>query len=233
MSMIQVYGVKLTQEPDPLLEHKLLEALPIEKQEKIRRFFHRADALRCMMADILSRYMICRTLAIKNSEIQLHVNPFGKPLLSGNTGCHFNQSHSGQWIVGALSASSCGIDVEEIREPDMDVAEHCFAEQEFRDLQKVPADRRAEYFFDLWTLKESYVKASGFGLSVPLNSFAIRKQPTGISLNTEQEFRNCRFKQYFIDPAYKLSVCAEGGNFPEHVELIGQEQLYIDFMNYL
>jgi len=231
--MIQVYGVKLAQEPDPLLEQKLLEALPTEKQEKIRRFFHRADALRCMTADILSRYMICRTLAIKNSEIQLNVNPFGKPLLSEDTGCHFNQSHSGQWVVGILATSPCGIDVEEIRDADMDVAEHCFAKQEFHDLQRIPAQRRGEYFFDLWTLKESYVKAIGLGLSVPLDSFAIRKQSAGISLQTKHEFRDCRFKQYPVDPAYKLSACAENGNFPEHLELISQEQLYIDFMNCL
>ncbi|RCX18144.1 4'-phosphopantetheinyl transferase [Fontibacillus phaseoli] len=231
--MIQVYGVKLEQEPDPLLKRKLLEALPFQKQEKISRFIHRADALRCMTADILSRYMICRTLAIKNSEIRINCNRFGKPLLSGDTGYHFNQSHSGQWVVGILADSPCGIDAEEIREADLGIAEHCFAKQEFRDLQAVPVELRGEYFFDLWTLKESYVKASGFGLSVPLASFAIRKHSTGITLQTEHEFRDCHFKQYHIDPAYKLSVCAGVSKFPEQLELIGQEQLYIQFMNYL
>ncbi|WP_410771116.1 4'-phosphopantetheinyl transferase family protein [Fontibacillus sp. BL9] len=231
--MIRVYAVKLEQEPDPMLERKLLEALPSQKQEKISRFFHRADALRCMTADILSRYMICRTLAFKNSEIRINFNRFGKPLLSGDTGYHFNHSHSGQWVVGILANSLCGIDAEEILEADMGVAEYCFAEQEFRDLQALPAELRGEYFFDLWTLKESYVKASGLGLSLPLASFAIRKQSTGITLQTEQEFRDCHFRQYPIDPAYKMSVCAGSGEFPENLELIDQEQLYIQFMNCL
>ncbi len=233
--MIQVYGVKLEHEPGPALARVLLESLPPHKQEKIERFYHRADALRCMTAEILSRYMICRSLAIKNREIQINCNRYGKPQLAGDIGrfYHFNHSHSGQWVVGVLSDSPCGIDVEEIREADLDIAEHCFAKQEFQDLQAMPVELREEYFFDLWTLKESFVKACGLGLSLPLDSFAVRKRSSGITLLTKHEFQDFRFRQYPIDPAYKLSVCAGVSKFPEYLELIDQEQLYIQFMNCL
>lgn len=231
--MIIIYGAKLEQNPDPLLSRALLASLPVSRQERIGRFVNQADALRSLTAEILSRYMICRTLAIKNSDIQIKHNQYGKPLLQGNHGVQFNHSHSGQWVVGVIADSPCGIDVEEIREADIDVAKQFFAEEEFRDLQNVPAEQRKDYFYDLWTLKESYVKATGLGLTLPLSSFSIRKQSSGITLQTENHFRDCHFRQYHIDPAYKISVCAGSNKFPETLELFDPTQLCIQFMNCL
>ncbi|WP_438348551.1 4'-phosphopantetheinyl transferase family protein [Paenibacillus sp. FA6] len=231
--MTQVYGVKLMNGIDPLQMQTLMATLPMEKQDRIHRFIHRDDAVRTLTADILSRLRICNKLNIKNSDIQFIHNKNGKPLLHGNDGLHFNNSHSGQWVLCALSDSPVGIDVELISDIDFDIAEHCFSEQECHDLYAHREDNRQDYFFDLWTLKESYIKAVGIGLSLPLSSFTIRKDDHHILIDTQHAFNNCYFKQYSIDPAYKVSVCSQQDTFQEKVVQITFTEMFHQFMDCL
>lgn len=50
-----------------------------------------------------------------------------------------------------------------------------FSDEEVEDLNTRSLVGKIDYFYDLWTLKESYIKAIGKGLSIPLNSFTIKK----------------------------------------------------------
>lgn len=232
--MIEIHGVKLQQDVDLLKMNHLISILPIEKQQRVRRYIHREDALRTVTADILSRSMICGSLNIKNDEIQLEHNEYGKPFLSDQHTLQFNNSHSGQWVVCALSQAAIGVDVEQISDIDLDIAKYYFSEQEYSDLYERADDWKLDYFFDLWTLKESYIKAAGMGLSLPLKSFTIRKNNDAIVLDTQNEMKHCFFKQYPIDSSYKMSLCAQNGEqFPEQVTIISFDELYEEFMRYL
>lgn len=231
-NMINVYGVKLDQELEPLQIQTLMAALPVEKQYRINRFVQKEDALRALTSDILSRISICIRLKIRNNDIHIVTNKYGKPLFQGNDELHFNNSHSGQWVVCAISDSPVGIDVEKVRDIDFNIGEHCFSEKEYLDLSAQTAEAKLDYFYDLWTLKESYIKAVGLGLSLPLSSFTIRKNGHHILLNTPNELNPCFFRQYPIDSAYKMSVCAQHDRFPDHIRLISLDTLYQEFMTY-
>ncbi|MRN54891.1 4'-phosphopantetheinyl transferase superfamily protein [Paenibacillus sp. LC-T2] len=186
------------------------------------------------MADILSRLAICRRLNIKNREIELNFNRYGKPLLQGNEALHFNNSHSGSWAVSAISSAPIGVDMEQIGEAHLEIAERFFSPQEYSDLLlRKEGEARREYFFDLWTLKESYIKAVGMGLSLSLSSFTIRKNNERIVLNTQNEFKACFFRQYAIDTAYRLSLCAANDSFPDHVTLLSFEEMTQAFLEYM
>lgn len=231
----QAYGIPLQEHlhaTSPLL--KLIPVLPIEKQERINRFKFPEDALRTLTADILSRWLLCNQLGIKNKEILLTYNANGKPLLKGTEDTYFNNSHSGRWVVSAISNFPVGIDVEFISEMDLSIASHCFSRQEFLDLSALDDDQsRLEYFFDLWTLKESYIKAIGLGLSMELSSFTIRKNNHSIQLHTSSssEYDHYFFKQYEVDSQYKMSICTQQYLPKDNLTIISCDELYQRFVD--
>ena len=69
-----------------------------------------------------------------------------------------------------------GIDVEHLgrQETNTDIAERFFAPEEVTELISQPQDKQRIRFLEYWTLKESYIKAIGMGLSCPLESFAFQ-----------------------------------------------------------
>ncbi|AZK45736.1 4'-phosphopantetheinyl transferase family protein [Paenibacillus lentus] len=231
--MMEIYGVQLEPNITSLSIWSLIEVLPLERQERIHRFIRKEDALRTLTADILSRLLICSRLNMKNRDICLIQNAYGKPLLKEDYGLHFNNSHSGKWVVCAIDEAPVGIDVEEVKEIDLGLAERFFSKQECIDLHRLQDDNRLSYFFDLWTLKESYIKAAGMGLSLPLDSFSIRVSPERIELNTRNELNCCSFRQYDIDSAYKLSVCAMHDRLPDHIRMLSMDELHKRFMTYV
>lgn len=231
--MTEIYGVRLEPSITSLPIWGLIDVLPIDRQERIHRFMRKEDALRTLTADLLSRLLICSRLNMKNKDIRLIQNAYGKPLLEGDSGLHFNNSHSGDWVVCAIDDSPVGIDVEKFADIDFSIAKRFFSEQECLDLYMRQGGARLSYFFDLWTLKESYIKAAGMGLSLPLDSFSIRVGQERIELNTRNDFKPCSFKQYDIDPAYKLSVCALHDRFPDYIRMLSMDELHERFLVYV
>lgn len=116
-----------------------------------------------------------------------------------------------------------GVDVEEmidIKIEDIEDIATFFSIQEQFSLRQCEESKRLTYFYDLWTLKESYIKMIGKGLSIPLHSFAIEKAKSSIHLTSSIQGQVCYFRQYDIDPAYRLSVCAKHEDFPPHIQMV-------------
>lgn len=113
----------------------------------------------------------------------------GKPYIA--SGCNprdlqFNLSHSGRWGLLAVSTGevALGVDVEQHRSQRNLAA---LAKRNLTlDEQRQFNDRGAELeeqgvcaFFDLWSLKESFVKAHGQGISLGLRRFGFELPETG------------------------------------------------------
>ncbi len=188
---------------------RLLGLVAEEKRQRVRRFRKLEDAQRTLLGDILSRFALCRKSGLENHRLLFGANEYGKPLLTAPCGLHFSISHSGAWVACALHDRPIGIDVEEIKQIDFAVAERFFSKAESMALQVRAEEEKLNYFYMLWTLKESYIKAEGKGLSLPLNSFTVEIGEGGISLQTEDpQKKNRFFKQFFLDGRHVFALCA-------------------------
>lgn len=105
----------------------------------------------------------------------LILGEYGKPALPAHFNLAFNLSHTSRGIVIALTRQGeIGVDIEDtvVRlRRGMDIAKRFFTAAEFSFLRQLAPAQAGEMLQLLWTLKESYIKATGRGLSVPLNSF--------------------------------------------------------------
>lgn len=126
----------------------------------------------------------------------------------------FSLSHSrGMVAVAATAAGRIGVDLEPLaRRFDIRIANRYFAPEETAALQAIPDDlERAEYFIRLWTLKESFVKATGKGLSQPLDAFAfVSLDPVRLAIHDHDigDPASWMFWQHSED-GYVLAVSAE------------------------
>jgi len=205
--MIEIYATKIMGKIEKPIYDMLMAYLTYDKQEMVKRFHRPEDAQRMLVADILVRVIVCEKLGLKNKDLAFYKNEYGKPFLTNSDRFYFNVSHSGEWVICAAHNMPVGADIEIVQSIDYEIAKRFFSEHEYNDLMQKDALNRLSYFYDLWTLKESYIKAAGKGLSIPLDSFSIKKDRNGITIETENEFRNCYFTQYYIDSNYKVAVC--------------------------
>ncbi|WP_026485866.1 4'-phosphopantetheinyl transferase family protein [Caldanaerobius polysaccharolyticus] len=214
---MKIYAVKIPEKIESIIFDELLKCLPDEKQKRIKRCIRPEIAMQRLVADILVRSLVQKHLSIKNSRIEIKVNNHGKPYIPGADNFHFNISHSHQWVVCAVDDKPIGVDVELIKPVDFNIAKRFFCDEEYKSLMEKDGLERLHYFYTLWTLKESYLKAIGTGMAISLRSFSIKLDGDKITLENPTEFRDCYFMTYDIDANYKLSVCAKNNSFPGRI----------------
>jgi len=108
------------------------------------------------------------------ADAVLDRDEYGKPFLRNYPEVHFNLSHSGNMVMCVIGDTPIGCDVQEMSETvNARIAERYFSPTEQAAFLAADEDDRRQVFFRLWTLKESFLKATGYGLRVPLSSFSI------------------------------------------------------------
>ena len=149
---------------------RLKQTIPSARREKLKAFRH-DGARRLSLAASLLLVRALEDEGLRAEEIA--VSEYGKPYLPQLLDFHFSLSHSGAAALCAVSPKEIGCDIEAPRRYDEKIARRFFhpAEQEW--LFSRPADEQAEAFLRLWTCKESFIKAIGLGLSLPLDSFTV------------------------------------------------------------
>lgn len=229
--MPEVYGVKIIQDFCIDKFEEVLNRLPDDMILKIKKFRRYEDSLRALTAQILIRTIASKKLNQNSRLINFKTGINGKPFIENQADFHFNLSHSGDWVVCAVSLRPVGIDVEKIKDIDFAIADRFFTGEEAEDLfSKEGDEEKKEYFFNLWTLKESYIKADGRGLSLPLDSFSFKIENNRVFFTTQNELKDCFFKIYDIDKGYKVSVCSLEYEFPENITIKKFNGLIIDFL---
>ena len=195
---MNIYTVQLLDCYERSLFQDFVDSLPFHRQKKIKMFRHNADALRCILGEKLIRYAIKKELGLNHNEIVIDTNIYGKPFLVNDGGFHFNISHSGKWVVCATGNQPVGIDVEMIVDIDIKIIENILTQQECDYLNK--HENKLLCLYELWTLKESFLKMLGKGLSIDPKTINVIRYMTSPC--------QCFIKNIHIDDMHELAVCS-------------------------
>jgi 4'-phosphopantetheinyl transferase len=126
------------------------------------------------------RILLGRYLNTPPCDLGFRYGAKGKPALAEPAGLQFNASHSCDLALFAFTMDcELGVDIEAVRSmPDRDdIARRFFCAEETTELMTLPAGERDQGFFLCWTRKEAYIKATGEGLSAPLDAFRVTLRP--------------------------------------------------------
>ncbi len=174
--------------------------------QKVFKYRQKKDQYRKFVSILLTQFFIKKLFSL--SDYELVYNSYGKPYIKEYPEKNFNISHSGCWVVGAVSDMPIGIDIECIKEMDSfkDIARRFFSSDEYEFLLKQPMEKSLQIFYEIWTKKESLIKAVGKGLSIPLDSFAV---PFTVSGKVDYANSSWNVSLYdFSDTDYKLAIAS-------------------------
>jgi 4'-phosphopantetheinyl transferase len=196
----------------------LEQTLSPDERQRADRFHFARDRRHFVAGRGTLRLLLARYLGQRPDAIQFSYNPQGKPMLCPETGgLRFNLAHSHGLVVYAVSRGrELGVDLERIR-PNFDgeqLAERFFSARETAGLRSLSTQQRPDAFFSCWTRKEAYLKATGMGLSLPLDCFDVSLAPAAAALlatrHDPAEARRWLLCDLVPGPGYAGALAVEG-----------------------
>lgn len=124
-------------------------------------------------SDLLTRTMLSQHLSISPYDITFAHSSHGKPILP-NSVVQFNVSHSGNYWVGCVDSKACGIDIEVIREVDLNAAKRFATANEMEYINSHNDTNLA--LLEIWTRKEAYFKSIGCGIATVLSAVDVLRE---------------------------------------------------------
>ena len=213
--MVKVYIADTSPLTDTHLYRHLYESANAKRRLKADRFLFQKDKMLSIGAWTLLCYAL-KEEGIREFSIENRQN--NKPYLAGLSDLYFNLSHSGHMVMCAIADNEVGCDVEEKTSFDSSLAEAVMTKEELHLIyQKKEYAEQMEMFFRLWTLKESYMKATGLGMELAPHTFGISLDSRGISLCRQKDEKKYSFKEYHLDNGYCYSCCALKNKISEHL----------------
>ena len=165
----------------------LLENVSAHQKEKALKFANEIDQIRSLLSSYLKNLL---------SEEELLKNENGKPYFAN--GPYFNISHSGRYVLMAVSTSEVGVDIEEIKNRDMSSLVRIFNEAEAKMIKE-----HSDFYY-LWCAKESLIKCMGLSVS------KVRETPS-LPLNGLKTFKGKDYQcKSFIFDKHIVSITREG-----------------------
>jgi 4'-phosphopantetheinyl transferase len=224
--MVKIFGIKLLDQNNFLALHdKLAEKNPQHFINLKSKFKNLTAMQHRFLGELLIKAVAVSRYHLPLNETATDIGKNSKPHFKLHRGLHFNLSHSGQWVVAAFSYKPVGIDIEKVKHVNLGIARRFFAADEITYLQALPENEQMEGFFRLWTLKESYLKALGTGLTRSLSSFMINYEDSKISLSEEGIRIDVSLDHIDIEKNYQLSVCALEPSINKEVEILAVAEI--------
>jgi 4'-phosphopantetheinyl transferase len=194
---------------------RFIELLDPDELSRANRFHFEKDRKHFVVARGFLRVLLGRYLDSDPKQLKFTYGAYGKPAL-GEGLLRFNMSHSHGLALYALTEGrDIGVDVEYMRADftSDDIARRFFSPFEVETLCGLPAEERVASFFRCWTRKEAYIKATGRGLSQPLDGFDVTLGPgdSAALLRTEDgSHKRWSMANVEVGPGYAGALAVEG-----------------------
>ena len=201
---------------------KLYDILSDYRKKKIDKMKFENDKILSLGAGLLTKHVL-NINSLNDKDIKFINN--GKPVIDN---LFFNISHSKKYVICATADKAVGADIEEISEYNENIPKRFFSKNECEYLSKQPEANKSKEFFRIWTIKESYIKMTGEGISCGLDSFwvdftkdtEIYRNINNIPIKQECNIYEFPFKEYCC------SICSEDDKLNNTVN-------YIKFSDFL
>lgn len=138
-----------------------------------------------LLNDILENYFF-----MDITKVEYIYNEYGKPYIK-DSNLYFSLSHSNGVIALAVSKEEIGIDIELIKDVKDNLAHKVMNEAEYNIYKGLSKNDKINYFYEVWTSKEAYVKKLGSALTL---------NPSNINIDTDVILKNINISnsQYMI-----------------------------------
>ena len=219
--LLHLWLVFLEEARDPLLLQRYRALLSDEELQQHARFHFERDRHCYLVTRALVRIVLSKYASIEPRDWRFAKNDYGRPYVVNDDvdarRLSFNLAHTRGLVVLAVTRDDAiGVDVENLRSghAGVELAHRFFAPEEVAALAALPPEQQEQRFFEYWTLKESYIKARGMGLSIGLDMFAFDLRTAGAarlvvnpSLNDAAE----RWRFCMLQPGtdHLVALCSE------------------------
>ena len=208
---------------DPRLHAEYRKLLTDDERGRELGFYFPDDQKCYLITRALVRTVLSKYLAVEPAEWRFTRNEYGRPQIANldheQCGLRFNISHARGLIAFAVTQHrEVGIDTENMRARPVpfEIAHRFLSSTELAELTTLPPERRQERFFEYWTFKESYIKARGMGLSIPLDQFSFHyPHERAVRIEIEPQLNDSNrwaFWQFRPTTEHLLALCAEHRN---------------------
>lgn len=219
--MVEITIVKL--KDDIPFQEDFLSLVSEYRRNRIIRYINELDKKRSLVAELLIKKAVMEKTGLKNVVISR--NRYGKPYIKNIEGFNFNVSHSGDYVAIGVSEREIGIDIEKKDRIDYHIAERFFSKKEVQAIFSCLGEQeRIDTFYQIWTLKESYVKVIGKGLSIPLSSFEFDLSDEIKVYDSKQRVLFHFYHRFVQD--YSLAVCYAEKDVERNIRFAYESQLY-------
>ncbi|MFA7553432.1 MAG: 4'-phosphopantetheinyl transferase superfamily protein [Spongiibacteraceae bacterium] len=202
------------------------QLMSAQELERNQRYRFAKDQKRDCITRGLVRTTLSRYSDLAPEAWAFNKGDHGKPeIINSPVPLRFNLSHTFRYIVCAVTPRwNVGVDVEHTeRKNDVrEIAKHYFSEQEVSDLFALDEVQQLDTFFDYWTLKEAYMKASGEGLSLGLGNFSFNLgNPISLSLSEviKDSASDWHFQLYHPRIDHRMAVAVKSGAVDPCIQL--------------
>ncbi|MDC3412618.1 4'-phosphopantetheinyl transferase superfamily protein [Aquibacillus sp. 3ASR75-11] len=227
--MVTIYAVNSKHKLSYTFYRKAIKKIPGSEISRLQKYHHPQDRNNSLLGLLLSQKLNEDYL---KQPVEISRDDKNRPYISNpyQFGGDFNISHSNFWVICSITKDGkVGVDIEKRLRTDLSISKEFMSNEELKQFNKLVPKDQQDIFYKLWTLKESFVKATGEGIKYPMKNITfdiplLLKNKICVKSNYRQ-FLDWGFENYYLGSDYQVSLCSNNRFFPSRIKIVLQQSL--------